>query len=61
MTILRYERIVILFKKVIAFVIIFSIANLASFANVENSKTLKLQADMSDYDFSTNVNIEKLN
>ena len=60
MTILRYERIVILFKKVIAFVIIFSIANLASFANVENSKTLKLQADMSDYDFSTNVNIEKL-
>lgn len=60
MTILRYERIVILFKKIIAFVIIFSITNLASFATVENPKTLKLQADMSEYDFSTNVNIEKL-
>lgn len=60
MTILRYERIVILLKKFIAFVIIFSITNLACFATVENSKTLKLQADMSEYDFSTNVNIEKL-
>lgn len=60
MTILKYARIVILFKKVIAVAIIFCVVNHACYATVENAKTLKLQADMSDYDFSTNVNIEKL-
>jgi len=60
MTILKYARIVILFKKVIAVAIIFCVVNHACYATVESAKTLKLQADMSDYDFSTNVNIEKL-
>jgi len=49
-----------LFKKVIAVAIIFCVVNHACYATVESAKTLKLQADMSDYDFSTNVNIEKL-
>lgn len=60
MTILKYTRIVILFKKVIAVAIIFCMVNHACYATIESAKTLKLQADMSDYDFSTNVNIEKL-
>ena len=60
MTILKYARIVILFKKVIAVAIIFCMVNHACYATIESAKTLKLQADMSDYDFSTNVNIEKL-
>lgn len=60
MTILKYVRIVILFKKVIAVAIIFCMVNHACYATIESAKTLKLQADMSDYDFSTNVNIEKL-
>ena len=60
MTILKYARIVILFKKVIAVAIIFCMVNHACYATIESAKTLNLQADMSDYDFSTNVNIEKL-
>ena len=60
MTILKYTRIVILFKKVIAVAIIFCMVNHACYATIESAKTLKLQADMSDYDFSINVNIEKL-
>ena len=60
MTILKYARNVILFKKVIAVAIIFCMVNHACYATIESAKTLKLQADMSDYDFSTNVNIEKL-
>lgn len=60
MTILKYARVVILFKKVIAVAIIFCVVNHACYATVESAKTLKLQADMSDYDFSTNVNIKKL-
>lgn len=49
-----------MFKKVIAVAIIFCMVNHACYATIESAKTLKLQADMSDYDFSTNVNIEKL-
>lgn len=48
-----------MFKKVILLVIIFCIGN-SVYSNSANQKMLKIQADLSDYDTSTNENIEEL-